>query len=268
MPAPFGTETPPSLPRPSPPTQGQTGYRTPLQPQSFEFRGLMQDPVGLQSRPAQQQSVLAAQIVAIRDQNVARMNSSRREPFRPMVMRHGLPISSGAVTGAQPATSFSFEVQPAARTALGDAVNLISLRNQMRNHLDHQQPSPFFPTPQPPQQASPTVGSTMTPAPSPSHAPTPPVPIPEPVFEPPTHYEGSGEQCSICVQEYAHDERVCRLHCRHIFHCDCYEEYLRANPGRMECPNCRGQGHVMATWSYIGDEDERRGEVEAPYLRT
>ena len=34
----------------------------------------------------------------------------------------------------------------------------------------------------------------------------------------PVMYEGNDTACSICSEEFAHGDRVCRLPCRHVFH--------------------------------------------------
>ena len=42
--------------------------------------------------------------------------------------------------------------------------------------------------------------------------------IPVPVI-----FEGNDTVCSICSDEFVHDDRVCRLSCRHVFHTQCWE---------------------------------------------
>ena len=72
--------------------------------------------------------------------------------------------------------------------------------------------------------------------------------------ETPRHYEGDETQCSVCMDQFARGDRVARLVCRHIFHCDCLERQiaqdLRAHR-QLTCANCRGLARVTATWTYI-----------------
>ena len=72
-------------------------------------------------------------------------------------------------------------------------------------------------------------------------------------------YEGADDQCSICQAQFQHHEFVCRLPCRHMFHGSCWDNMRRvatanAPEGRrphFSCPNCRGDGDMMAAWRYI-----------------
>ena len=75
---------------------------------------------------------------------------------------------------------------------------------------------------------------------------------------PPVFYDEAG-QCSICHEDFEDSERVCRLRCRHMFHSACWERVmsLAGTPNeaaggntrfRDDCPNCRGQGALIAVW--------------------
>ena len=80
----------------------------------------------------------------------------------------------------------------------------------------------------------------------------------------PVIYDGNDEECSLCLEQFRPGARVCRLACRHMFHADCWENYLRGDR-RIEdplggsrpielpnsCPNCRGAGTLIAVWNYI-----------------
>ncbi len=74
-------------------------------------------------------------------------------------------------------------------------------------------------------------------------------------------YDEAG-QCSICRENFEDGERVCRLRCRHMFHSACWEQVMsfagtpnEAAGGntrfRDDCPNCRGQGALIAVWEYV-----------------
>ena len=74
-------------------------------------------------------------------------------------------------------------------------------------------------------------------------------------------YDEAG-QCSICHDDFEDGERVCRLRCRHMFHSACWERVmsLAGTPNeaaggdtrfRDDCPNCRGQGAIIAVWDYV-----------------
>ena len=93
--------------------------------------------------------------------------------------------------------------------------------------------------------------------------------------------------CSICQSNFAHQDFVCRLGCRHMFHTTCHEHMTRvANqdteygvPPAILCPNCRGRGEIVAARRYIAPEHapeaanlpERygraRSRTQAPFTR-
>ena len=86
--------------------------------------------------------------------------------------------------------------------------------------------------------------------------------VPTPVDddgEPPHVYDEAGV-CSICTNGFMPGERVCRLRCRHMFYCQCWEDLTRAAAAqprgqmpriRDDCPNCRGRGIMLTTWEYV-----------------
>ena len=80
----------------------------------------------------------------------------------------------------------------------------------------------------------------------------------------PVVYDGNDAQCSLCLENFADGERVCRLACRHMFHKTCWELFSSSTrtivdpvnghtPVEMpdSCPNCRGAGTMIAVWNYI-----------------
>ncbi len=70
----------------------------------------------------------------------------------------------------------------------------------------------------------------------------------------PTVFAGDNDQCSICQTNFQHQEEVVRLQCRHVFHRDCFDEYVARSDENVICPNCRGAGNVVAVWRYVGEE--------------
>ena len=100
-----------------------------------------------------------------------------------------------------------------------------------------------------PASRSPVV---LTPVPDANRTRTPPVDeVPVIIFY------GDNRTCTICQKELEDGERVVRLRCRHIFHAECWMS-ATVNHGAPldgdddpDCPNCRGQGTIIALWNYI-----------------
>ena len=83
-----------------------------------------------------------------------------------------------------------------------------------------------------------------------------------PEYEVPVIFDGDNRTCTICQEELIDGERVVRLRCRHVYHSGCWMSamlnhgaLIRANPRERnddpDCPNCRGQGSIIALWNYI-----------------
>ena len=91
---------------------------------------------------------------------------------------------------------------------------------------------------------------------------------------PPVIYEGLDETCSICQERFQHDQRVCRLSCRHVFHTQCWERaqssyIINERSPRLNCPNCRGAGSLISVWHYIDENivtQTLTGGLQAPNL--
>ena len=68
-------------------------------------------------------------------------------------------------------------------------------------------------------------------------------------------FSGTDNTCTMCVHDFTHGERVCRLRCMHVFHTSCFHEYhvaqARGTRGPCSCPNCRGEDRIIAIWSWI-----------------
>ena len=73
---------------------------------------------------------------------------------------------------------------------------------------------------------------------------------------PPHIYEGNERTCSLCQEEFEHNQQVCRLTCRHMFHASCRESFTShsVRQPQISCPNCRGPGRMIAVWPYIDAE--------------
>ena len=71
----------------------------------------------------------------------------------------------------------------------------------------------------------------------------------------PIFHEDPDDACSICQNRFIHDESVCRLSCRHVFHAECWtdlsDSHARSSGTSAFCPNCRGSGTLISAWSYI-----------------
>ncbi|OMP05937.1 Zinc finger, RING-type [Corchorus olitorius] len=48
--------------------------------------------------------------------------------------------------------------------------------------------------------------------------------------------EGSGKDCSICLEEFKINEEARQMPCKHFFHSNCVEKWLRIHGS---CPVCR-----------------------------
>ncbi|KAI7818107.1 hypothetical protein BC939DRAFT_464016 [Gamsiella multidivaricata] len=58
----------------------------------------------------------------------------------------------------------------------------------------------------------------------------------------PSMEEASDENCSICLQVYELSDQLRPLPCRHAFHVECIDTWLKSN---AQCPICRQE--VTAT---------------------
>ncbi len=85
----------------------------------------------------------------------------------------------------------------------------------------------------------------------------------EPIRSSGTVYRGSDIQCCICLERFAHHDRVCRLQCRHAVHescCSTISMHGARSSGTSErqrtseqciCPACRGVGVVISMWTML-----------------
>ena len=112
-----------------------------------------------------------------------------------------------------------------------------------------------------PQQAEVPATSIEVPA---SRPPVETTPVPDtnrtrtlPTGEVPVIFDGDNRTCTICQEELGDGERVVRLRCRRIFHSECWMSAMVNHGAPLEsdndpdCPNCRGQGTIIALWNYI-----------------
>ena len=63
-------------------------------------------------------------------------------------------------------------------------------------------------------------------------------------------YDGDDLACSMCLEEVVAGIPVHRLICRHVFHIECWHDYL-VSEAQPDCPNCRGRGRVIARWRFL-----------------
>ena len=47
---------------------------------------------------------------------------------------------------------------------------------------------------------------------------------------------GDAEDCTVCLETFAVGEACIRVTCKHVFHRDCIETWLKRD---VRCPNCR-----------------------------
>lgn len=78
------------------------------------------------------------------------------------------------------------------------------------------------------------------------------------LVEPPINYQDNA--CSICQQEFEHHDQVVRLPCRHVFHLQCYDEYVSRSNAAATCPNCGGSGEVIARWAYVLETEQEHNQ--------
>ncbi|KAJ0985725.1 hypothetical protein J5N97_004081 [Dioscorea zingiberensis] len=71
----------------------------------------------------------------------------------------------------------------------------------------------------------------------------------------PFSYDASGEDCLVCLCGLASGDRLRRLACGHVFHCDCLDEWL--DEMNLSCPLCRSP---LATERR--DDDNARAAAE------
>ena len=114
-----------------------------------------------------------------------------------------------------------------------------------------------------PQQIEVTATSTQQTEVPASRPPVETTPVPDmdrtrtsPADDVAVIFDGDNRTCTICQEEFEDGERV-RLRCRHIFHSECWMSAMVKHGAPLEsdddpdCPNCRGQGTIIALWNYI-----------------
>ncbi|EIE20302.1 hypothetical protein COCSUDRAFT_58012 [Coccomyxa subellipsoidea C-169] len=53
------------------------------------------------------------------------------------------------------------------------------------------------------------------------------------------HKEAATQECSVCLEVYGEGARVTTLPCKHSFHADCIEPWLRLQGTAATCPLCK-----------------------------
>ena len=75
-----------------------------------------------------------------------------------------------------------------------------------------------------------------------------------------TRFDGTDTRCSICQDNFRHDDMACCLRCDHAFHELCWDSMVFHDDGtgtrdrNSECPNCRRPRIAKACFRFIGDE--------------
>ena len=64
-------------------------------------------------------------------------------------------------------------------------------------------------------------------------------------------YDGDLKSCSICLMDFDDGEVVIRVVCRHMFHVECYNDYVISEQNPV-CPNCRGAPTISARFRFVG----------------
>lgn len=47
-----------------------------------------------------------------------------------------------------------------------------------------------------------------------------------------------GSNCTICLEDFKANDKICVLECKHLFHEACIRDYFRKNLNSLKCPNC------------------------------
>ena len=56
--------------------------------------------------------------------------------------------------------------------------------------------------------------------------------------------DGSAERCLVCLSDFEEGEECRLLGCRHVFHKDCVDQWIKV--GRNACPACRTEGESLS----------------------
>jgi len=68
-----------------------------------------------------------------------------------------------------------------------------------------------------------------------------------------SEYDGAPDVCPLCREKFEVDESVLRLVCKHLYHVECWTEYM-CHGERLVCPVCRGGCHVVARYRIPADQ--------------
>ena len=49
------------------------------------------------------------------------------------------------------------------------------------------------------------------------------------------------EECSICFEKFANEDKVRETKCNHVFHSKCLVTWVKAKPRDPDCPHCRAK---------------------------
>ena len=76
-------------------------------------------------------------------------------------------------------------------------------------------------------------------------------------------FKGTDDTCSICTHSIKRGEWCARIECNHVFHEECWTDYLTHCIGECECPNCRGNAETKAFFQYVPSDRSHDAAVKS-----
>ena len=209
------------------------GFNTPLQPEPMQYVGPPthnEPPERRQGGPLLSESLLQSLLTSCTLSN--NMRPASANIFRPQYMRTVFQVSSLGAQGASPSGHSLPITAPTPLDPVQPVSDAIRLAAEARSQARAQQQQVQSQVPQPP--AVPLTPTT--PVPTERRAYEVPIEPQATDEERPTHedsspsydviphiYEGDERSCSLCLEEFVHGQRVCRVTCRHMYHASCWE---------------------------------------------
>jgi len=69
------------------------------------------------------------------------------------------------------------------------------------------------------------------------------------------NYHGLDAECTVCMASLIRGRIVVRIQCNHLFHKDCWKDYVERDVIVNGCPNCRAPPTVKKEFRYVGNSD-------------